>query len=83
MGDKQNIYYLEIVISYKKGKSIAKLETWAVSKYDTPQNIMRYDSKTMNRLNDIVYGRKYKSARQLVITKILSKKIVGQSLHST
>jgi len=81
MGDKPNIYYLEIMISYKKGKSIIKDETWAVSKYTTPNEIMRKDSKTMSRLNDMVYGSKYKSAKQLVITKVLSQKIVGVSLH--
>ena len=82
MGDKSPIYYLEILISYKKGKSIIKKDTWAVSKYDTPQQIMRNDRKTMSRLDELVYGSKYKSAKQLVITKVLSKKIVGHSLFS-
>jgi hypothetical protein len=77
---KRDIYYLEISISYKKGKSIIKNQTWAVSKYDTPQDIMKNDSKTMGRLHDLYYGKKYKSAKQLFITKILSKKKVGVSV---
>jgi len=79
--NKADIYYLEIVVSYKKGKSIIKSETWAVSKYDNPREIMMKDVKTMARLNDYYYGSKYKSGKQLVITKVLSSKIVGQSLH--
>ena len=77
---KRDIYYLEIAISYKKAKSIIKNQTWAVSKYATPQEIMKHDTKTMSRLNDFYYGSKYKSAKQLFITKILSKKKVGSSV---
>lgn len=80
MGDLKPIYYLEILISYKKGKSYIKIDTWAVSKYNTPQSIMKNDKKTMNRLYDEFYGSKYKSAKQLVITKVLSFKKVGQSI---
>ncbi len=78
--DMKDIYYLEIAVSYKKGKSIIKNQTWAVSKYQTAQEIMKHDSKTMSRLYDLYYGRKYKSAKQLFITKILSKKKVGTSV---
>jgi len=80
MGNKRDIYYLEICISYKKGKTYTKLDTWAVSKFTTAHDIMKNDSKTMGRLNDLVYGHKYKSVRQLVITKIFSIKKVGESL---
>lgn len=77
---KRSIYYLEIMISYKKGKSYIKKESWAVSKYNSAQDIMRHDSKTMYRLNNEVYGNKYKSQKQLVITKVLSCKKVGKSI---
>mgnify|MGYP003108811914 CR=1 FL=1 len=77
---KRSIYYLEIIISYKKGKSYIKKESWAVSKYNSAQDIMRNDSKTMYRLNNEVYGNKYKSQKQLVITKVLSYKKVGKSI---
>lgn len=80
MGDSRDIYYLEILISYKKGTSYIKLDTWAVSKYYTAQSIMVNDKKTMNRLSDYVYGSKYKSAKQLVITKVLSCKKIGESI---
>ena len=75
-----NIYYLEITISFKKGKSYIKRNTWAVSKHDTEQDIMKKDSTTMFMLNNFAYVNKYKSAKQLVITKILSKKIIGKSV---
>lgn len=77
---KKEIYYLEIDISFKKGRSYIKRDTWAVSKYKTAQDIMKYDSITMDRLNDSVYGRKYKSAKQLVITKVKSIKKIGESI---
>jgi len=73
----RDIYYLEILISFKKGKTYIKRDTWAVSKYTTPQEIMRNDSKTMDRLHEYAYGRKYKSQKQLVILKVLSYKKVG------
>jgi len=76
----RDIYYLDILISYKKGKSYIKLDTWAVSKFTTPQDIMRNDSKTMHRLTDLVYGSKYKSQKQLLIIKVLTSKKVGESL---
>ena len=80
MGDNRDIYYLEIFISYKKGKSYVKTDTWAVSKYYTAQSIMKNDKKTMSRLLDFVYGSKYKSAKQLVIVKVLSCKKIGESI---
>lgn len=73
----RDIYYHEISISYKKGKSFIKDETWAVSKYKTPIDIMKHDSKTMHRLKNKYYSPTYKSNKQLVITKINSSKIVG------
>lgn len=76
----KNIYYLEILISYKKGKSIIKKDTWAVSRYTTPQEIMKNDRKTMSRLDEVAYGSKYKSKKQLVITKVLSYKVVGTAI---
>jgi len=75
-----NIYYLEISISFKKGKSYIKRDTWAVSKQTTAQDIMKKDPTTMFMLNAFAYGNKYKSAKQLVITKIISRKIIGKSV---
>jgi hypothetical protein len=75
-----NIYYLEITISFKKGKSYIKRNTWAVSKHNTAQDIMKKDPTTMFMLNAFAYGNKYKSAKQLVITKIISRKIIGKSV---
>jgi len=73
----REIYYHEIEISYKKAKSFIKDNTWAVSLFKTPIEIMKYDKKTMDRLTRKYYGTKYKSQKQLVITKILSTKSVG------
>jgi len=73
----RDIYYHEILVSYKKGKSFIKDETWAVSKYTTPMDIMKHDSKTMNRLRNKYYSSTYKSHKQVMIIKINSSKVVG------
>ncbi len=73
----RDIYYHEIAISYKKGKAFIKDETWAVSLYQTSMDIMKHDRKTMSRLKEKYYSSGYKSQRQLVITKIISSKVVG------
>jgi len=71
------IYYMEIEVAYKKGKSLVKDDTWCVTTYETPSDISRYDKKTMSRLNGLYYAKGYKSAKQIVILKINSKKQIG------
>jgi hypothetical protein len=71
------IFYLQVTISYTKGKQKIKREEWIVSKYDTAREIMINDSKTNKSLEDRVYGKVYKGEKKIVIVKINSKKIVG------
>lgn len=74
---RRDIYYHEIAISYKKGKAFIKDVTWAVSLYKTPMEIMKHDRKTMSRLKNKYYSSTYKSHKQVVITKVISSKVVG------
>ena len=71
------IYSLTLDIAVKKGKRIYNLEAWAVSRYDTPQDIMAYSPHTMDRLKRNHYGKTYKGDKRVIIKKIRSKKIVG------
>ena len=71
------IYFMEILVAYRKGKSMMKKDTWCVSTYTTPSDITRYDNKTMSRLNQELYNKTYKSQRNIVILSIASKKQVG------
>ena len=73
------IYYYEVEVAYRKNKQTLTKQTWAVSKYDSSSDIMMKDHKTMDRLNEELYGDKYKGERRIVITKIITKKKVGQS----
>lgn len=75
------IYYMEILVAYRKGKSMLKTETWCVSTYTTPSDITRKDSKTMNKLNQEFYNKSYKSKRSIAILDILSKKVIGKTNH--
>jgi len=79
MGGRE-IYYLDVEVSYKKNKSIIRTRTWAVSKYKEPREIMVNDIKTMSRLDDEIYGSKYKSQKQLVIIRVHSYKVIGFSI---
>lgn len=73
------IYFMEILVAYRKGKSMMKKDTWCVSTYTTPSDITRYDKKTMSRLNQELYNKTYKSQRNIVILTINSRKEVGKT----
>jgi len=75
--NKKTIYYMEILVAYRKGKSMIKSDTWCVTTYLTPSDITRHDKKTMNRLNQKFYSKSYKSQRNIVILEITSRKEVG------
>jgi len=71
------IFYLQVLISYTKGKQKFKKEEWVVTKYETAREIMVNDVKTMDSLRDRIYGSNYKGEKTIVIVKINSSKIVG------
>lgn len=77
------IYFMEIDVAYKKGKSLIKDETWCVTTYETPSDITRHDKKTMARLSGLYYNNSYKSTRQIVILNIKSKKQIGTTNGKT
>ena len=73
------IYYLEIEVSIRKAKNTFTKSTWAVSKYDNSYDIMSKDKKTMDRLDEELYGSNYKGEKRIAVTKIKSIKKVGES----
>ena len=73
------IFYLQIEVAYKKGKQIFTRKEWAVSTYDTPNEIMRLDKKTMDSLTSRLYIGSYKGEKQIIIRKILEKKVIGNT----
>lgn len=74
------IYYLEAVVSYKKGKNVIKKNVWIVTKL--PDNeILFKDVKTIERLTDELYGKTYKGIKSMMLYEVKQRKIVGYSNH--
>jgi len=71
------IYYLEVQVSYLKRKHWTPVDTWVVTTIDNLNSIVREDSKTRDRLFQMIYGKGYKSQKAVRLDKIYSKKQVG------
>lgn len=74
------IYFMEVEIKYKKNKIYLKSNNWIVTKYTSPIDIMRHDVKTMSRLDAELYG-KTKQDRDIIISKILFKNVIGSGIN--
>lgn len=73
------IYSLTLDIRMKKGKKFIRLQTWMISYYNTPEEIMLKDQEGMNRMIDRMYPNNYKSTRQIIIDNVRSSKIIGRA----
>ena len=71
------IYSLTLDIAFKKGKRVYTKEAWAVSRHNTPSDLMSSSPHTMDRLKRECYGKAYKGDRRVIIKKVRSQKIVG------
>ncbi len=67
---KPMIKYLHARVAFKKRKVVHERVEWIVTVYDTPSDIMRYDSKTMFRLRDKYFTPKSKN-KEVIIREIL------------
>ena len=76
---KAPIYYMTVRVAFKKRKVVHERVVWVVSVFDTPHDIASYDSKTMHRLGEELYGKNAKSEKHIVIREILSKKFISNS----
>ena len=70
------IYYMQVTISYQKNKNKIKKKTWVVT---TDRGIMLHDKKSMISLGKRIY--KTSAKKGVVIIKIDSKKVVGETNH--
>jgi len=73
------IYYMTARVAFKKRKVVHERVLWIVSVFDNPHDIASYDSKTMHRLGEELYGKNAKSEKQIVIREIVSKKFISHS----
>jgi hypothetical protein len=71
------IYSMTLDIAFKKGKRVYNKEAWAVSRHNTPADLMSKSPHTMDRLATECYGKTYKGEKRIIIKKIRSEKIIG------
>ena len=73
------IYYMTARVAFKKRKVVHERVVWIVSVFDSPNDIRRYDTKTMWRLGTELYGKNAKSEKQIMIREIVTKKFISNS----
>lgn len=73
----ETIYYYDIEVSYKKGKSTHKSQNWLISRYEKPGEIMHYDDRAMRSLESRLYSKNYKGQKKILIRKILKRVDLG------
>ena len=66
-------------VAFKKKKVVHERVVWIVSVYDKPNDIRKYDKKTMIRLEQDLYGKNSKTEKQIIIREILDKKKIALS----
>tara|TARA_R110000824_G_scaffold115743_4_gene266937 strand:+ start:1001 stop:1228 length:228 start_codon:yes stop_codon:yes gene_type:complete len=68
---------MELDVAYKKGNRVIKSTAWAVSRYNTPAEIMAESHHTMDRLRRQFFGKKSKGDKKVIIRGITSEIHVG------
>ena len=66
-------------VAFKKRKVVHERVVWIVSVFDNPNDIKNYDTKTMTRLEQELYGKNSKSEKHLMIREIMDKKLISYS----
>ena len=77
--DLPPIYSLTLDIRMKKGKVFTKLQTWMISYYNTPEDIMLKDKEGMKRMMDRMYPNNYKSTKQIIVDNVRTFKVIGRA----
>jgi hypothetical protein len=75
---KAPIYHMYARVAFKKRKVVHERTKWIVSVFDNPHDIMTYDSKTMTRLQDELYGST-KSERHVIIREVFDLQKISDS----
>ena len=69
-------------VAFKKRKVVHERVVWIVSVFDNPNDIRVYDSKTMKRLEQELYGKNAKADKHIIIREIVDKKLISHSTLS-
>ena len=76
---KAPIYYMSARVAFKKRKVVHERVMWIVSVFDSPADILKYDTKTIERLGRELYGKNAKTEKKIIIREILDKKFISYS----
>lgn len=76
---ESQIYYMNLDIAYKKNKSTINKESWAVSRWCSPEDIMKNCKRTMNRLAEECYGKTFKGDKRIIIRGVRDVKWIGHT----
>ena len=68
---------MTLEVAYKKNKSTVRKETWAVSRYNTPSDIMKHCKRTMSRIERECYGKTYKGKKHIIVRSVRDIKTHG------
>jgi len=71
------IYSMTLDIAYKKNKRMLSKESWAVSRYNTPPDLMGKCHRTMERLKRECYGKTFKGDKRVIIRGVRDIKTHG------
>ena len=72
------IRHSHVRVAFKKRNVVHERREWIVTVYDTPSDIMRYDSKTMYRLRQKYFTAKAKN-KEIIIREILDRVELSRS----
>jgi len=77
--DKAPIYLATVRVAFKKAKRTYERVVQVVTSFNTPHDIMEYGKHTMKTLEDHLYGKTYKSQKQVIVREVLDKKFISNS----
>ena len=64
------IKHMHVRVAFKKRKVVHERRVWIVTVFDTPSDIVKYDTKTMHRLREKYFTPKAKN-KDIIIREIL------------
>tara|TARA_R110002012_G_C11648823_1_gene611243 strand:+ start:2674 stop:2937 length:264 start_codon:yes stop_codon:yes gene_type:complete len=61
---------MRVRVAFKKNKRVHERDMWIITVFDNPADIMRYATRAINKMKDIIFTKKSKN-KELIVRKIL------------
>ena len=61
---------MHVRVAFKKRKVVHERRVWIITVFDTPSDIVKYDTKTMHRLREKYFTPKAKN-KEIIVREIL------------